>query len=822
MTDEAPAEPQGLLRAMNDLLRVAALQPDLLRREAFEALAAALARHTSLGRLVVMVPDGDQQILYACSVGDGASSVPPFGARFPLPDAKNRPIVMEGSVRICRDTRQGDRVDRMTAEAGYLSYAALPIRDPLGAPDRVFAKLIACFPEVDHAARVPMALLEQAAALFGAGFGRSRGLARDRRLAMILETSGEAMLAWGRSTRVMDANAAALRLTGLTRAELMERTISELVQPLPESTAQPGRAVRTRLLVRRADGLWDWLPVSASVTSVPDDPLIVAHLLLRDESHVVLAEREAAQHLERVRALELEHRTLLDNAPLVIFRLDPSTRELRYLNRHAERLLGVRPEEVPERPDFLRRAHASARAADAFDAACLRAECGRPSPPYEVVLVKPDGEEIIVQSSIYPLVVDGKVVAIEGLLADVSAEHAARRQLVQTDRLSTLGRLAAGVAHEINNPAGFLMLGLEQLQAELTALGNEPPAVAEGTLELLGQLRESLQRIVDIVRDLKLFAGPAQVRPGTAAADVQRSLESALTLTRSQIIERAELRLRLEPVPAAAIDQRRLAQVLVNLLMNAAQAIPDERRAHAIEVTLRAVPEGVEVAVSDTGEGIRPADQARIWGPFFTTKESGTGLGLSISREIIENAGGRMEVTSPTLTLEDGRQVGTRFVVRLRRAEQDGGARGRAAATEPPSQAPRPRGPRLRILVVDDDPSLAGALAHRLRAEHEVRVAHDGRAALELLRSEAFDVVLCDLQMPELSGEALYLRARELGSGYAQRFIFMTGGSLSGTLGRLRRTYHLPVLEKPFESETLIRTVAEVTDAPVADAATPK
>jgi PAS domain S-box-containing protein len=806
------------LRAKCAMLAVAARHDDLLRRDAFEEIATALSRFIPLGRLVVVVPERNEQILYAASVGDSASPVPPFGARFPLPAEANRRTVMEGAVRICRDTRVGDELDRLVALSGYLSYATLPIRDgdSPADPAPIVAKLVVCFPNVDQAAEAPRELLEAAAALFGARFRRALAAARERRLAMILETSGDAMLAWDATGRISDGNAAASRWTGLPLSELMGLSISELVEDIGDGA--PRRAFRTRLSTRGEGGSVTSLPVSVTVTRVQDDPVVAAHLLARDVSHLVAAEREAAEHLARVRALEEEHRTLLDNVPLVIFRLDPDTGDLRYLNRHAEVLLGISPEHARARPGCLRAAHADAAAARSFDDAFRRAQLGLPLEPYEARLVKPGGGEITVRASIYAITRDQQVVAVEGILADVSAEHSARTQLVQTDRLSTLGRLAAGVAHEINNPAAFLMLGLEHVLRVFSGAADITREQRAETLQLLGQLTDALQRIATIVRDLRLFAGPVQARPGTgpAASDVASSVRSALTLTRSQLVERARLMLDLAPVPAVRIEQGRLVQVLVNLMVNAAQAISKQGPGeHQIAISTRADGDEVLIEVCDSGGGIDAADMGRIWTPFFTTKDqgTGTGLGLSISRDIIERAGGRIEVVSPAFEGPRGERRGARFILHLKQAPLDPDA---VAAVRPEPASGRAHAAaseafeRRRVLLVEDDVALGRALAEELGASHTVQLAHGGAQALRLLGAEPFDVIVCDLRMPEFSGEAVYAGACVTNPAYASSFIFMTGLGSGPELQRLEELYHCPILEKPFPSERLLQAIARL------------
>jgi signal transduction histidine kinase/CheY-like chemotaxis protein len=529
------------------------------------------------------------------------------------------------------------------------------------------------------------------------------------------------------------------------------------------------------------------------------------------KSPIVAAEREAASHLGRIRLLEKELRTLLDNAPLIIFRLDPSTGQLLYLNRHAERLLRVPTDEALRTPGFLQSAHADPEALKAFDEAFDNARRGVHSPPYEARLVGNLDAEIAVRGTIYPLLSDeGGVVAIEGILADVSTEHAARSRLVQADRLSTLGMLAASVAHEINNPAAFLVLGLEQLERFL-ALGSpgRSPAGVRPKLDaraLVADLRESIDRIVRIARDLRLFAGSPGEGSRLARVDVSDAVQSALTLARAQLIERASVTLDLAPVPPILMEDGRLGQVLVNLLVNAAQAVAKQPGyGHLVNVTTRASAGVIEIAVSDTGVGVRPEDLERIWLPFFTTKSTdfGTGLGLSISREIIEKAGGSIRVESPTVVTHD-QAHGSRFVISLPSAEPD---QPRAPAAASASKWPRRR---RRILVVDDERALASALASALGRVHDVAIAGDGRKALELMAEQRFDAVLCDLCMPDISGETVYLHERERNRSHAGVFIFMTGIGFGGDVEGFLASTGRPYLEKPFSLERALDAIEHV------------
>nr|QDA77063.1 two-component hybrid sensor and regulator [Jahnella sp. MSr9139] len=829
------------LAALNAVLQVAVRHPNLLLPRAFEELAEVIGRFVSFRIMSVMLPEAGGMVrLYAHSRGPTLPYLS-FGVRIPATEPFLRVVFGEGQIFRRDDLREASDVGRAVAATGVASHITLPVRgvapEPLiaeaagaaldaaglGEPARarsasgVVAALLFGFSEIGAAAAAPADLLQEIADVLGASFDRGVQLARQRRFAMILETAGDAMLAWDREGVVTDVNSAATRITGRGREALIGMPIRELLGPLPAPAAGEGAAQpqgRMTLAAIGKDGARVERVVSVTITEVADDALVAAHAHLRDLSEVVAAEREAAERLSRIRELEEQHRTLLDNVPLIIFRLEPATEELVYLNAHAERLLAVPVEEALRTPDFLRDAHADADGAACFEDAIARARLGAASPPYEARLRRRGGEAITVTGTVYPLVSErGEVVAIEGVFADVTAEHAQRTRLVQIDRLTTIGTLAAGVAHEINNPAAFILLGLGMIERILRGPSVRMEAsAATSAANLLRELRESIQRITDITRDLRLFASsPAPEADSKVAIDVNRSVESATSLTRGQIIERAELEVRLAEVPPVLMDEGRLGQVIVNLLINAAQAIPKPSsrqgaREHAVTVETRSDGRTVEIEVRDTGAGISPEDLPRIWKPFFSTKgpEVGTGLGLSICREIIERAGGSIRVESPVHAGGEGEPSGSRFVIALPVAGR------REPKTPVTSPVPRIVS-RVRLLIVDDEAALARALADQLGRVHEVTVAPSADAALELLREgQRFEVVLCDLRMPGMSGDALYTAVAEIDPALARGFIFMTGVSFGADVERFLAESGRPLLEKPFSTEDALEAIAEV------------
>ncbi len=345
-----------------------------------------------------------------------------------------------------------------------------------------------------------------------------------------------------------------------------------------------------------------------------------------------------------------------------------------------------------------------------------------------------------------------------------------QEQLTISDRMASVGTLAAGVAHEINNPLAAVMSNLDLAMLELTELSqrNEPvnpKALAELVAEI-SDARDATRRIREIVRDVKLFSRSGdEVR---SAVDVRRALESALRMAWNEIRHRAQLTRELGPVPDVEANESRLGQVFLNLIINAAQSIP-EGSAHKNEISVTSalgVDGRVVVEIRDTGSGMTADIQKRLFTPFFTTKPIGvgTGLGLSICHRIVSGLGGEITVDSKV-------GVGTTFRVHLPVA-----AVGTRIASE--IVAPFEMGRRGRILVVDDEQVLARALGRVLR-DHQLVVLDSADEALRLIEGgERYDVILCDLMMPVMTGMELHDALSRFAPDQANAMVFMTGGAV--------------------------------------------
>jgi len=374
--------------------------------------------------------------------------------------------------------------------------------------------------------------------------------------------------------------------------------------------------------------------------------------------------------------------------------------------------------------------------------------------------------------------------------------QAAQEKLVQSGKLMVAGQLATGVGHEINNPLSFVTGNLHVALEQLGALSQElAPPSAERLRELtqaLEEARKGAERIRTIVKELRTLARSSETHTGPV--DVGAALEFSLSMAMPHIRHRAQVVRRFEPVPRVLGNESKLGQVLLNLLINAAQAIPEgDSTRHAITLLTRVEGSQVVIEVRDTGKGMNEEIRARIFEPFFTTKPpgEGTGLGLPISRDIIREMGGELRVQS-----ELGR--GSSFQVVLPVIDET-----MTPVVAPTAVTQRPS-PRRRVLIVDDEPSIGSMMKRVLGRNHEVTVVHSGREALALLSVDpGFDRVFCDLMMGDMTGMDLHAELAQRQPDYLPRFIFMTGGAFTERARAFLAEASVSSLDKPFEPVTL-------------------
>jgi PAS domain S-box-containing protein len=406
-----------------------------------------------------------------------------------------------------------------------------------------------------------------------------------------------------------------------------------------------------------------------------------------------------------------------------------------------------------------------------------------------------------------PIDLDGAA-AVVIVARDVTERVEFQHQLLQRERMAALGTLSAGVAHEINNPLTYLLVNLEHVLRRLRAASASDDPIAElstlgvgggglaGLALSLQQAVEGANRVRQIVRDLLTFSqGNVEQR---GMSDVRGIVESATQMAWHEIRHRARLVKSLAEVPPVDANEARLGQVFLNLLVNAAQAIPEGHAdKHEIRVATRSDEHGnVVIEVSDTGMGILPENIPRIFDPFFTTKgETGTGLGLSISHGAVRSLGGDIKVTSAL-------GQGTTFQVILPPAKSWRGA-------VPVSSHDVRALTRQRVLVVDDERLVGEAIARALAEENDVEVVTEARQALaRIAKGDPFDIILCDLMMPVMTGMDLYAEIVRVAPKLVGRLVFMTGGAFTPRARAFLESVNNPCLEKPLDTSKLRSIIA--------------
>jgi PAS domain S-box-containing protein len=601
--------------------------------------------------------------------------------------------------------------------------------------------------------------------------------------------------------RIADVNARVVDLLGYAGTELLGQPV-ELLIPDQQRVAHalaseaywknPTRrpmAAGRDLIARHKNG---------SAVSVL---IALSPLAARDRRYVVAVLRETPDDLRALRTAEERYRSAIEQAPDAVFVADL---EGRYtdVNSAACRMLGY------TRHELIGRTIMSLLPAD--DLARLAASRTQLLKPGEVqvsewTLIRADGVRLPVEVSakIHP---DGRW---QAFARDISDRKRLEAALGERDRLATVGTLAAGVGHEINNPLQHVTMTLELLREELTAVSNElsTDRLTE-LLELVTDARQGAERIAKIVRGLHTFARGE--REESADLNVVSVLELSLSLTRNQLRPHVRLFTELRPTPMVFCDESRLVQVFINLLTNAAQAMADRPVArNALHVCSWTDELGrAVVEVRDTGPGMTADVRARIFEPFFTTKPvgQGSGLGLAIAHSIVASLGGELSCKSQL-------GVGSTFRVTLPQSPQN----------DAPSNAkPRQSGSvprRGRILVVEDDPVVASLIERALKADHYVERAADGLEGLALLSSQpAYDIILCDLTMPHMTGIELYQRVARERPEVAENFVFMTGGATGGAQEFLDSVPN-EKLAKPFSIQALLSLAAALLHRRVAERA---
>lgn len=531
------------------------------------------------------------------------------------------------------------------------------------------------------------------------------------------------------------------------------------------------------------------------------------------------------------------YRTLLRTGGDAVLVTELESGQVVYANPACVDLLGYSPEELVSKPAHVLYPSGNTELAEGIAEELRSTGTARRS---EVMLERKDGTCFWAELRLSAYQADGEQRCVS-VIRDVTdrferdrelrrahAElEAAHAQMLHNNKLVALGQIAAGVAHEVNNPASYVLMNLDEVAAVLERgesafkslrssllawLDGEQRDRAEECLagfpvhrifregrDLVTECVDGVQRITSLVKDLRGFARIDE--SDVCMIGLNDVVVTACKIVGPHLRQRAHLKTQLESSRYVAADRRRLVQVITNLLVNAGQALEegfaDEQ---VIEVTTRDEADSVVVRVRDTGPGIEPELVERIFDPFFTTKrERGTGLGLSLCSDIVRQHSGSVGVFSAP-------GQGAIFEVRL---PFDTGL-APAQQGSPHGDEPLPSR-TARVLVIDDEPQLVRAYRRILGRHHQVTVATGGAAGLALIeKNPDFDAIVCDLTMPDVDGVRIYRSLDRLAPHLKDRIIFSSGGAFTRRAEELLSTIQNPFLEKPVDPVELLEAIERV------------
>ncbi len=689
------------------------------------------------------------------------------------------------------------RVWVATPSQRVLADGAEPLQRPAGpalADTRVLVPL---------AARLPMVLAQADAAALGALAGHQE----DTQRTAMFEASGWVLVAAGR------AGSPWLYVQAVPLASLRAMVLPTLLPNLLLLLALAAVFVAGQWLFAR----WFVQPALAVLTylrQLSTDPTAAAPQLGErwrgwvDAVTDVFSTQRTLQ--QRERAHEAFKSAMVDHAPVAIITTGGSAGEGRIadFNPAAERMFGVAREQALGRelaevvlPESARRERRRLGYGDA----------GAPTTGRHA-----SGREFPMRLISFRVQIDGQPFDT-AFITDLSAERQAsaqierqREALRQSEKLSAMGTLLAGVAHELNNPLAIVMGRASLLEEKVNSAGADP--VLEDDAR---RIREAAERCGRIVRTfLNMARQKPPERHAVALNDIVQAAADMLGYTmRSHGID---VKLQLAGgMPVVQADADQLGQVVLNLMVNAQQAMAAVAGFDGPRVLT--VSTGVEAArpdqprreprvwlrVADTGPGVPAAVRERLFEPFFTTKAAGfgTGLGLSVSRSIVREHGGE-------LMLETREEPGASFRLSLPIS-------GEAAPVSAPLPLDTASGDlQARVLVVDDEAEIADLMRQVLEgAGYDVATAESGAVALELLEEARFDAIVSDVRMPDIDGAALWRTVRELHPLLARRMLFVTGDTLSAQARQVLEISGCPSLDKPFANTDLLAALRAVIES---------
>jgi len=608
-------------------------------------------------------------------------------------------------------------------------------------------------------------------------------------------------------------------------AEIIGRPAADVLGPETWAQLRPhaeraraGEAVTHSGWVTHADQSLHYVKRAYSPHRAPDGRIDGYFVIIRDITDLKLRERELEDRRAALQASEAMNAAIVASALDCIVVIDESSKVIAF-NARAQKTFGYTEAEAIGRsisdliiPPQLRQRHA-----EGFKRYLATGQATVLGRRVEIEAMRSDGTLFPVELAITEVKLPDRRL-FTAYLRDLTEARAAtaeiekqRETLHQREKLAALGSLLAGVAHELNNPLSIVIGQALMLREQIEALGEE--AAAEGAAERAVKIQNAAERCARIVRTFLAMA--RQRKAERREVRLPSLIDSAIDLLGYGLRSGGVTVRRDWPddLPPAHGDADQLHQVVVNLLINAQQALEEKPGGREIAVAIRADPTAGQLVlrVSDNGTGVPEAIRARIFEPYFTTKPMGvgTGVGLAVSRGIVETHGGSLILLPP------GTGGGATLEVRL--------PLGLAEEVQPEGDAAAPAAaadvrPLRRVLIIDDEPEIAGMLSEILARDGFLcDVAGSGRAARAKLQSAGADTsyhaVLCDLRMPEEDGSTLFRWLEEAHPDLARRTVFVTGDTLGPATGRFLADSGRPVIEKPFVPAEIRRLVGALGGA---------
>ncbi|MFL6661145.1 MAG: PAS domain S-box protein [Rhizobacter sp.] len=620
----------------------------------------------------------------------------------------------------------------------------------------------------------------------------------------------------GRDQRYLYANRELLDFLGLPADRVVGRLVSEIIGG---DAARGYLPMAERIYGGEALSWEGWVeyrgkgPRYLHETLIPyaaDGRVYSAVVVFgRDHTELKLREQQVASQQQELTVSEALKSAIFDHALAALVSTDDGGRIVEF-NPAAEAMFGIsRADAVGQRVSELMM---PARFRQAHEAGLARMQAGgQPrvlGKRMQLEARRADGTEFPIEMILWRSNV-GKAAFYTASMVDLTERRQAAEQierqreaLRQSEKLTAMGSLLAGVAHELNNPLAIVMGRANLLEEKC----DESP-LGRAVRDDVRRIREAAERCSRIVRT---FLNMARARPPQRASIALNDLVIAAVdmLRYGYRSHGIELGLHLaDELPAIQADPDQVGQVVLNLLVNAQQALDgaDDPRQVTVSTGVEARRSEREprvwLRVADTGPGVPDDMRERIFEPFFTTKQEGigTGLGLPVSRSLAREHGGDLTLESPP----GGRGATFRLSLPI-----GGGSPARDEAAPASAAAPRAVA---RVLVVDDEPELAALMRDMLEgAGYEVATGESTAIALELMKAARFDAIVSDLRMPDMDGAAFWREVSARDPLLARRTLFVTGDTLSPNAREFLKASRCPGLEKPFSKEDLLGGVARM------------